>query len=50
MQQETIQIEKIEEQVPVCGGNFTTPVTDVTDYLDEIHYTVGNIKYVENAD
>jgi hypothetical protein len=42
--------ELIESQVPICGANLSTPVTDVTHYLDEIHYTIAGRTYIENAD
>jgi hypothetical protein len=38
------------EGVPVCGGNMSTPVTDTTQYIDEIHYRIGERLYIENAD
>ena len=50
MRQELIQVEELEYGVPVCGGNFTTPVVDVTQYLNEIHYEIGGIRYISNAD
>lgn len=50
MKQELIQEEQLESQVPVCGGNFVTPVTDTTLYIDEVHYEIGGVKYIENAD
>jgi len=48
--QEQILVEELESQVPVCGANFRTPVTDVADYIDEIHYEIGGIRYIENAE
>ena len=42
--------EEIQMNVPVCGGNLETPVGDQAYYLNEIHYTVGSLKYIENAD
>ena len=41
-----------EEQIgiPICGANLSTPVTDTTDFISEIHYQIGNKLYIENAD
>ena len=39
-----------ETGVPICGGNFATPVTDTTAYINEIHYRIGERLYIENAD
>ncbi len=36
--------------VPVCGANLSTPVVDQANYIDEIHYKIGNKVYIENAD
>jgi hypothetical protein len=43
------QMEK-EEGVPVCGANLSSPVVDKAYYIDQIHYTIGNRMYIENAD
>jgi hypothetical protein len=51
MSSNTVLVEKEEiEGVPVCGGNLSTPVTDTVRYIDEVHYTIGNRLYIENAD
>jgi hypothetical protein len=44
--------EELEQQcgIPVCGGNLTTPVIDTSNYINEIHYQIGNKLYIENAD
>jgi hypothetical protein len=50
-QSKTILVEEEEiEGVPVCGANLSSPVTDQVRYIDEIHYTIGSRKYIENAD
>jgi hypothetical protein len=36
--------------IPVCGANLSSPVIDTAQYIDEIHYKIGNRLYVENAD
>jgi hypothetical protein len=36
--------------IPVCGGNLSSPVVDQAHYIEEIHYTIGNRMYIENAD
>ncbi|HET7391754.1 MAG TPA: hypothetical protein VFJ51_13105 [Nitrososphaeraceae archaeon] len=38
------------EGVPVCGANFSTPVSSTAEYIEQIHYTIGNKQYIENAD
>lgn len=42
--------EKLESEVPVCGGNLESLVTDTAKYIDEIRYRVGGRLYIENAD
>jgi hypothetical protein len=44
------QEEKVESEVPVCGGNLESLVTDTSKFIDEIHYRVGGRLYIENAD
>ncbi len=55
----SILIEKQEKEqkqqegaggIPVCGGNLSSPVVDQAHYIEEIHYTIGNRMYIENAD
>lgn len=51
MQQELVQQEEeIEMAIPVCGGNLSTPVGDQSIYINEVHYKVGTLSYIENAD
>lgn len=49
-----IIIEKEESErhvsVPICGANLSTPVIDTSNFIDEIHYQIGNKLYIENAD
>ena len=45
-----IEEEQKEEGVPVCGANLSSPVVDTAYYIDEIHYSIGNRMYIENAD
>ena len=47
--EELEEIEKVEG-VPVCGANLSSPVMDTANYIDEIHYKIGNRLYIENAD
>jgi hypothetical protein len=49
-EQELVQEDESYDAVPICGGNFYTPVTDTINYLDEVNYTIGGRKYIENAD
>jgi hypothetical protein len=41
---------QLEPGIPVCGANLSTPVVDQANYIDEIHYRIGNKLYIENAD
>ncbi len=49
-----IIIEKEESEqhvgVPICGANLSNPVIDSSNFIDEIHYQIGNKLYIENAD
>jgi hypothetical protein len=42
--------EQFEQGVPICRANLSTPVVDQANYIDEIHYRIGNKLYIENAD
>ena len=52
------QLEKNEEEekkedvmgVPVCGENLSTPVFDISNYIEQVHYKIGTRLYIENAD
>ena len=52
------QLEKNEEEekeedvmgVPVCGGNLSTPVFDISNYIEQVHYKIGTRLFIENAD
>lgn len=48
--QELIHETETEMGVPVCGANLSTPVTDLVQYINEIHYQIGDKLYIENAD
>lgn len=55
MLQQQQQIEQLEEQkviecIPVCGGNLSSPVDKLSDYIEEIQYRIGSKLYIENAD
>lgn len=51
MEQELILEQENEiEGMPVCGGNLMTPVEYQAQYIDEIHYLIGNRLYIEGAD
>jgi hypothetical protein len=49
-QQQKQKPEVIDNYVPICGGNFKTPVINPVKYLDEIKYMIGKRLYVEHAD
>ncbi len=42
--------EQLESGIPICGANLSSPVVDQANYIDEIHYKIGNKLYIENAD
>jgi hypothetical protein len=52
------QVEKNEEEekeddvmgVPICGGNLSSPVFDIVNYIEQVHYKIGTRLYIENAD
>lgn len=44
------QEEYLENGVPVCGGNLSTPVIDQAQYIKQVRYAIGNVLYIENAD
>ena len=48
--QELVQEDESYDATPICGGNYYTPVTDTTFYLNETTYTIGGRTYIENAD
>jgi hypothetical protein len=51
--EEEEQQEENEEQIqgiPVCGANLSSPVVDQAQYIEEIHFRIGNRTYIENAD
>jgi hypothetical protein len=41
---------QLEQGIPVCGANLSSPVVDQAYYINEIHYRIGNRMYIENAD
>lgn len=47
-----IEKDESEEQIgiPICGANLSTPVINTSNFIDEIHYQIGNKLYIENAD
>jgi hypothetical protein len=49
-EKEQEQQYQLEQGVPVCGANLSSPVVDQANYIDEIHYRIGNKLYIENAD
>jgi hypothetical protein len=49
-EEEHEQQPQLEQGIPVCGANLSSPVVDQANYIDEIHYRIGNRIYIENAD
>jgi hypothetical protein len=51
MTKQELESELLEvEGVPICGSNFTNPITNRSQYMNEIHYRIGDKIYIENAD
>jgi hypothetical protein len=49
-EEEQEQELQLEAGIPVCGANLSSPVVDQANYIDEIHYRIGDRVYIENAD
>jgi hypothetical protein len=49
-EEEEQERESQELGIPVCGANLSTPIVDQANYINEIHYRIGNKLYIENAD
>ena len=48
--EEAEQVLQLEQGIPVCGANLSSPVVDQASYIEENHYRIGNRLYIENAD
>ena len=44
------QQSQLEQGIPICGANLSSPIVDQANYIDEIRYRIGNKVYIENAD
>ena len=42
--------EESYDATPICGGNYLTPVGDMTYYYDELRWVIGGRTYIANAD
>jgi hypothetical protein len=49
-EEEHEQQPQLEQGIPVCGANLSSPVINQAHYIDEIHYRIGDRIYIENAD
>jgi hypothetical protein len=49
-EEETYKLPQLKQGIPVCGANLSSPVVDQANYIDEIHYRIGDRVYIENAD
>jgi hypothetical protein len=49
-EEEEYKQSQLEEGIPVCGANLSSPVVDQANYIGEIHYRIGNRVYIENED
>lgn len=51
--QTAISQYKVEEEelegVPVCGANYSSPVVEQANFIEEVSYRIGSRKYIENA-
>jgi hypothetical protein len=50
LEREEREQSQLEQGIPICGANLSSPVVHQANYIDEIHYRIGNRVYVENAD
>ena len=50
LEREEREQSQLEQGIPICGANLSSPVVDQANYIDEIHYRIGNRVYIENAD
>lgn len=50
LEQELVHEDESFDATPVCGGNFQTPVADMTYYYDELRWVIGGRTFIENAD
>ena len=50
IEQELVQEDESFDATPICKGNYYTPVSDTSMYLDEISCVIAGRKYIENAD
>ncbi len=41
---------QLEQGIPVCAANLSSPVVDQASYIEENRYRIGNRLYIENAD
>lgn len=48
---QTMLVKEEEEMdgIPVCGANYSSPVVEQANFIDEIHYRIGDRKYIESA-
>jgi hypothetical protein len=49
-EEERYEQSQLEQGIPICGANLSSPVVDQANYIDEIHYKIGYRVYIENAD
>jgi hypothetical protein len=50
LEEQQEQQSQLEQGIPVCGANLSSPVIDQAYYIEEVHYRIGNRLYIENAD
>jgi hypothetical protein len=41
---------QLEQRIPVCAANLSSPVVDQASYIEENHYRIGTRLYIANAD
>ena len=50
LEEQQEQQSQLEQGIPVCGANLSSPVIDQAYYIEEVHYRIGTRVYIENAD
>jgi hypothetical protein len=47
--EENVEEDEVEG-VPVCGANYSSPVFETANYIEQVQYKIGTRLYIENAD
>jgi hypothetical protein len=41
-EEERYEQSQLEQGIPIYGANLSSPVVDQANYIDEIHYKIGD--------